>query len=431
VVGADDAERRSLTGDGVTVALVDTGIADVADLRGRVVPIVDPLTGRSQPCQDLSGEDHCDDSYGHGTFLAGLIAGSGASSGGEHRGVAPGTRLVSVKVAGADGSADVSTVLGAIQWVVSYKDQYGIDVLNLSLGTNGTQSYQVDPFNYAVERAWHAGITVVVAAGNLGPDPGSVTKPADDPWVISIGAVDDRGTPGLGDDVVPRFSARGPARQGVAKPDAAAPGGHVVSLSAPGSTIDRTIASGDVDGYLRGSGTSMSAAITSGVVALVRQAQPGWGPDQVKAALVATARTAGSDDPDVVGAGVVDAAAAASWSGEQRANVGLDRSNGTGLLDVSRGSVRVEVADGLIPIVVQGQLTVQVLLWDPLGFVTGDWDRRTWLSTSWVTSGLLTTTWHGHNWHGDNWHGAAWYGDDVAVSYGRPGPGAAWYGAWD
>src|SRR4029077_18974770 len=210
-VNADRAWTSGYTGSGVTVALVDTGIANVADLAGRVKTVTtDALGFQTAPCMNFSGEPNCNDSYGHGTFIAGIIASSGASSGGAYTGIAPNVNLVSVKIAGADGSADVSKVLAAIQWVVSYKDKYGIKVLNLSLGTDSSQTYRTDPFDYAVEKAWQAGIAVVVSAGNLGPNPQTISKPADDPFVITVGAVDDKGTQGLGDDELPNFSSRGP-----------------------------------------------------------------------------------------------------------------------------------------------------------------------------------------------------------------------------
>src|SRR4029077_1297314 len=144
---------------------------NVPDLAGRVLPVSNDLNllKPTSPCENLTGEPTCDDNYGHGTFIAGLIAGNGASSNGAWSGVAPNANLVSVKVAGRDGSADVSNGLAGIQWVVSLKDHYGLKSLNLSLGTDSTQSYRVDPLNYAVEKAWDSGITVVVAASNNGP----------------------------------------------------------------------------------------------------------------------------------------------------------------------------------------------------------------------------------------------------------------------
>ena len=254
------------------MALVDTGVADVPQLRERIVPV------GAAACENLSAEPDCGDGYGHGTFMAGLVGS-----------VAPGAGILSVKIAGRDGSADVSNVLGAIQWVVSNAGRYKINVLNLSLGTDSTQDWRTDPLNYAVERAWAAGITVVTAASNRGPGAGTVTKPGDDPWVLTVGAVDDRGTSGLGDDLLPAFSSRGPTRSGqVAKPDLAAPGAHLVSLRSPGSEVEHAHPGGK--GPLRrGSGTSMAAAVVSGVAALVMDAWPSWPPDRVKYALTATA----------------------------------------------------------------------------------------------------------------------------------------------
>jgi serine protease AprX len=263
VVRADDAQGAGITGKGVTVALVDTGVAAVDDLSGRVVTVTDGTSGETSSCYNLSGEPGCGDSYGHGTFMAGLIAGDGSSSSGVHRGVAPDAKVLSVKVAARSGATDVSTVLAAIQWVVSHRATYGIDVLNLSLGTNSTQSASTDPLNYAVQRAWAAGIVVVVSAANGGPAPGTVAKPADDPWVVTAGATDDQGTPGLGDDRLPDFSSRGPTVDGFTKPDLAAPGAHVTSLRSPGSFIEQEFPSSAEGAYRRGSGTSAAAAIVS------------------------------------------------------------------------------------------------------------------------------------------------------------------------
>jgi subtilisin family serine protease len=435
VVKADAAWERGVTGRGVTVAVVDTGVAtNLPDLSGRLVPVTNDQTGQTTPCKNLSGEVNCNDSYGHGTFIAGLIAGNGASSGGKWKGVAPEARILSVKTAGADGSADVSNILAAIQWVVSFKDRYNIRVLNLSLGTDSNQSWQVDPFNYAVERAWAAGISVVVAASNNGPGPGSISKPADDPWVITAGATDDRGTTGLGDDRLPDFSGRGPAALGVAKPDIVAPGAHVVSLRAPGSTID-TRYPGYIDGvYRQASGTSMATGVVAGSVALMLQANPGFTPDRVKHALAATARDAASDDPMAVGAGVVDANAAAFSAPPGVANQGLVLSNGKGSLALSRGSVQVKTDNLLGSVlgpVLGATLTAQLLLWNPGGYTGASWVPSEWYLSTWEVYRFYRVNWYGNDWPGTNWHGSSWYGQHYDSSYGSPLPGSAWYGAWE
>ncbi|MDQ1444698.1 MAG: serine protease AprX, partial [Acidimicrobiaceae bacterium] len=256
-VRADSLNSAGYSGRGVTVALIDTGVSGVSDLAGRILPVTDDITGAVTACQNMSGESTCDDSFGHGTFVAGVIAGNGAASNGAYKGVAPEANILSVKIAGRSGAADVSNVLAAIQWVVSFKDRYGIKVLNLSLGTDSTQSYRVDPLDYAVEKAWRSGIVVVVSASNRGPDPSTIAKPGDDPFVITVGAIDDRGTNGLNDDLLPNFTSRGPtAADGLAKPDLVAPGAHVVSLRSPGSAVDEQFPN-YVDGsYRKGSGTS-------------------------------------------------------------------------------------------------------------------------------------------------------------------------------
>jgi serine protease AprX len=435
VVRADAAWRRGVTGRGVTVAVLDTGVAPtVPDLAGRLVQVTDDPTGRTAPCKNLSGELDCSDRYGHGTFIAGLVAGNGASSGGQWKGVAPEASILSVKAAGADGSADVSNILAAIQWVVSFKERYNIRVLNLSLGTDSTQDWQVDPLNYAVERAWAAGMTVVVAASNNGPDPRTITKPADDPWVVTVGATDDRGTATLGDDQLPDFSGRGPTAHGVAKPDVVAPGAHVISLRAPGSTID-TRYPYYVDGsYRRGSGTSMATGVVSGVVALMLQAQPNLTPDRVKYALAATARDAASSDPMAVGAGVADASAAAFSPPAGAANQGLARSNGRGSLAASRGSVQVQLDDPLGSVlgpVLGATLTAQLLLWNPGGYTDSPWVPSSWYVATWEVNRWNRVSWYGTDWPGRKWRGSSWYGQESDESYGSTLAGSAWYGAWE
>jgi serine protease AprX len=438
VVRSKDLNQVGVTGQGVTIAVVDTGVTEVADLSGRVVPVSNGgLVGGTSPCKNFSGESTCDDSYGHGTFIAGIMAGNGAASAGKWKGVAPQAKVLSVKIAGASGAADVSTVLAGIQWVVSFKTQYNIKVLNLSLGTNSTQTYHSDPMNYAVEKAWDAGIVVVVAASNLGPEAGTISKPGDDPWVVTVGATDDHGTVGLGDDTVPNFSARGPtAADGLAKPDVVAPGGHIVSLRAPGSAIDTQFPTYIDGAYRKGSGTSMSTAVVSGTVALMLQANPTWSPNRVKYALTATARNAASDDPMDVGAGVVDAYAASFSAPAGTANEGLDRSTGLGSLDASRGTVQVQ-ADDADQTIVNGALTAQLLLWDPITYTGLPWTSTTWSLSQFAGGAWYGGAWYGGAWYGGAWYGGAWYGQPEGGAwyggawYGGAWYGGAWYGAWE
>ena len=451
-IGAEALAAHGATGDGVRVALVDTGIdtevATAGDLAGRVVPVADPTTadGGTVECVNFSGERTCDDTFGHGTFLAGLIAGSGAASAGSRAGVAPGAEIVSVKVGGADGSADVSKVLAAIQWVVSFADTYDIKVLNLSLGTNSTVPPSIDPLNLAVQRAWAAGITVVVSAGNLGrpaagSSSGTVTKPGDDPFVITVGSVDDMETPTPHDDRLPAFSSWGPTAHGHAKPDLVAPGGRVVSLRAPGSKIDGVPGSLDAT-YRRGSGTSMSAAMVSGLVAQLLQARPDWRPDDVKAALVAGARDVASHNRNAVGAGL------AYGPGALQAQVAPTHrdavaSTGLGSLRNSAGSVLVSLSGCTSLLDLCGVLTDETSQGNPWiadAYAATQWTPLTWYASQWVTAAAghnwqghnwQATTWaSGHNWQGHNWQGSSWYGETDKRSYGTTTRGSASYGAW-
>jgi serine protease AprX len=445
-VGAYPLWAERVTGAGVRIALVDTGIADVPDLRGRVVTVRDWRTpnGPLVDCVDFSGESSCADSYGHGTFLAGLIAGDGASSAGRYHGVAPRAELVSIKIAGADGSADVSKLLAAIQWAVSFTDTYGLDVLNLSLGTDSPMSTKVDPLNHAVQRAWAAGLTVVVAASNRGPQPGTIAKPGDDPAVVTVGATDDRRTMSLDDDRLPNFSGRGPTAEGGAKPDVVAPGTGVVSLRAPGSTVER-LAPGGVDAtYRRGSGTSMATAITSGVAALVHEANPTWTNEQVKAALRATARPVATQLPYDVGRGHLDAYAAARLAtpAATKPTVGSD---GRGFLDRSRGNVVVTaecVSSGVGSTsctALRGERTAQGALWDAGEYTASSWSGTSWHASQWVDGvngpSWFASTWYGSSWHGSSWHGSSWHspGDEPGspeTPFGISIAGSVWYGVW-
>ena len=445
-VGATALRAGGLTGKGVRVALVDTGVTETADLRGRLVPVsAEPtrsaVTDRgTAACVNFSGEEGCQDSFGHGTFLAGLIAGDGTASQGRFTGIAPGAEIVSIKIAGRTGAADVTKVLAAIEWVVSFKDTYGIEVLNLSLGTPSKAPTWVDPLNHAVQRAWKAGITVVVAASNLGPAPDTVTKPGDDPYVITVGSVDDRETPALSDDRSPAFSGRGvlSATRAVGKPDVVAPGVRLVSLRSPGSFIEEKSSGAGVDAvYRRGSGTSMSTAVVSGLVALLEQGRPGLTPDTTKAVLKATAAKVNDSTALTVGAGLVQGQAALTSAATLTQAHRL--SDNTSSLDLSRAGVIVTSclkADCVEQRT--GDTTDQ-----GRSYVYGSWDQpgddlaaslygNSWYGSQWVsTSG---NSWYGNSWYGNSWYGNSWYGVDSTDTseqpYGAPIDGSAFYGVY-
>jgi serine protease AprX len=413
VIGADLLKNAGDNGHGVTVAVMDTGVSSMADTSSRLVSVAqDPLGLTHANCINFAGDGTCTDQYGHGTFLAGLIAGTGAASGGQYAGVAPGAKILSVKIAGADGSADVSKVIAAIQWVIAFKSTYNIKVLNLSLGTDATQSYQLSPLDYAVEKAWRNAIVTVVSASNLGPGPGTIDKPADDPFVLTVGAIDDGGSAGLGDDTFPAFSGQGPtAADGLAKPDVVAPGVGLISLAAPGAAITTNFPPAMAAPYRQGSGTSMSTAVVSGLVADILSANPSWTPDRVKFALMSTASPDATPDPMSVGAGLVNGYDALS-APAGLANQGVTPGTGLGSLQADRGTVDVEVdaVGGVIVAPLQGEITAQLTPWNFVGMLLTTFDGNSWWGNSWWGNSWWGNSWWGNSWWGNSWWGAAWYG---------------------
>jgi serine protease AprX len=310
-------------GTGVGVAVVDAGINWQQDLytkfgQNRVVANVRFNTDYNQTTFD---------NFGHGSHIAGIVGGNGSASNGKYIGVAPNSNIINVKVANDDGSATTATVVAGLQWVLEHRTQYNIRVVNLSLNSTVSESYNINPLNAAVEILWFNGIVVVVSAGNGGN--GALYPPANDPFVITVGATDDEGTSNLSDDVVTNFSAYGTTQDGFAKPDLVAPGRNIISLMGnvngviptqhPANRVDNT--------YFRMSGTSMSAPMVSGAVALLLEDEPNLNPDQVKYRLIATANKSWSGYTAAkAGAGCLDIYAAVYGTTTQTANTGTTAS---------------------------------------------------------------------------------------------------------
>jgi serine protease AprX len=373
-----------LAGRGVGVGVLDTGIAASGDLAGRVVASA-----------DLSGEWSFTDSYGHGTFMAGLIAGSG--QGGGPAGVALGADLVDLKVAGADGATTLGQVLAAMQLADAARDRFNLRVLNVSLGAPADDPATA-PLTEAVERLWADGVTVVAASGNEG---GGVDAPGLDPYVVTVGAVDPAGA-------VPSWSSRGPDFAGRAKPDLVAPGVGLVGLRAPASTIDLANPEARVgDHYFRGSGTSMSAAVVAGAAALVAAAYPEWGPDRVKAALTGTADPVGADGS---GAGTLDLGAALGAATVPPANADLFPLRPAGRAGTPKDPEplhelgwRSGGADGL--------------RWAPAAGLPGPtagasdtdaWTAHPWLSGRWAADQPSVKSWAAQQWLARTWAARRW-----------------------
>ena len=284
--GAHAYWNAGYTGQGVGVALIDSGVTPVDGLNtpGKVVNGPDLSFESQDPSLEYL------DTFGHGTHMAGIIAGrdsevtSVSSSDSTHfLGMAPDAQIVSVKVADALGQTDVSQVLAAIDWVVQHQHDNGMNirVLNLSYGTDSNQSYVLDPLAYAAEQAWLHGIVVVVAAGNEGNWSNGLDDPAIDPYVIAVGASNTENTTTVRYHQPASFTSEG---DGTRNPDLSAPGTHIVSLRDPGSFVDDTFgATATVSNrFFLGSGTSQAAAVVSGAAALLLSQRPWLTPDQVK-----------------------------------------------------------------------------------------------------------------------------------------------------
>ena len=228
---------------------------------------------------------------GHGTHVTSLIANAARSDDQQYLGVAPNVRLVSVKAFGSGGQGTYLDVIRGIDWVVQHKDSHDIRVLNCSFSAAPRSHYWEDPLNQAIMAAWQAGIVVVASAGNTGPDPMTIGVPANCPYVIAVGGVSDNFTPDDGsDDFLSSFSSTGPTHEGFIKPDVVAPSGHVWGLMPTFARIAQDHPEFQRDGdFFTMSGTSQSAAIVSGVVALMLEAAPALTPDDVKCRLLATA----------------------------------------------------------------------------------------------------------------------------------------------
>jgi serine protease AprX len=408
VTGATSMWADGITGAGVTVAVLDTGIdSNLPDFGDRVVDGVNLANPRNPGGWNTDG-------YGHGTFVAGLIGSNGRSSGGQYTGVAPDADLVSIKVAGSNGVTSEGTVIEGVQWAIDNEAVDGIQVLNISLGVEPPSPSALDPLDQAVEQAWSAGIVVVTSAGNIGPDNGTITSPGDDPMVITVGSLDDGGADVPADYAIPAFSSVGPTDiDGWFKPDLVAPGRSVVSLIPPASAIALANPTAAIGRHnFVGSGTSFSAAIVSGLVALLLEADPGLSPDQVKAALLFGADPGPVGDPFVDGHGLADVMSAAAAGGQ-----------------VFLNQIPAAAAESVSP-----PATISLAS----TWAASTWNPANWSGPAWTASSISSaaqsaspapvdgTNWNGATWNGAAWNDAAW--NDAAWNDAAWND-AAWNGA--
>ncbi|WP_100011609.1 S8 family peptidase [Lentibacillus sediminis] len=283
-IGANNVqEQLGFTGKNVGIAVIDTGIyphADLTEQANRIVAFKDFINDNEEAYDD----------NGHGTHCAGDAAGDGYQAEGEYAGPAPEASLIGVKALDQNGGGRLSTIIQGITWCIEHKEDYNIRIISLSLGAPAYESYRDDPLSQAVQEAWHQGIVVCAAAGNDGPAAMTISTPAINPFIITVGSAVDQNTEERSDDEIAEYSSRGPTIDSLVKPDIYAPGTDIISLLAPGSALETQLPEQIIDEhYIQLSGTSMATPICAGVVALMLEANPALSPNDVKSILQTTA----------------------------------------------------------------------------------------------------------------------------------------------
>jgi serine protease AprX len=444
-IGARDMWRNGFTGDGIDIAVIDTGVTPVSALSDpdKIVATVDLSFEAGVP------EAQYLDTNGHGTHMTGIIAGRtpgadpATATPDQFFGVAPDAGIVSVKVGDNTGAVDVSQVIAGIDWVVQHRNEgdLNIRVINLSYGIDSDQDYRIDPLAAAVENAWNHGIVVVAASGNDGWNnaTGGMSNPAFDPFVIAVSASEATNW-GM---TIPKWASAGDYfsvdengmrvnywQDGFTGrlPDVVAPGAHIDSLRVPNSRVDVEHPEGYVtDSIFRGSGTSQSAAVVTGAVALLLQHRPDLTPDQVKALLRGTATKIPNWSEAYQGRGTINVVAAAKTPVPADAEQTWQRSTGLGSLEAARGTQHV-ILDG---VVLEGEITAFGDAWDPEAWIESSVLGASWRGASWNGASWTGASWTGASWRGASWTGATWTGASwTSASWSSASwTGASWTGA--
>jgi len=375
-LGWNATDTRTLSDiNAPTIAVVDSGVdsSKVADFGGRVVQSVNLTTlPNNSP----------GDGRGHGTFVAGIAAGQAPN----YAGASPRSNIVSLDVMDDTGTARTSDVIAAAQWILANKDKYNIKVANFSLHASNSSSFTKDPLDKAVEQLWFAGVTVVAAVGNYGhaDGPSGVPyAPGNDPFVITVGAADMDGDPSPRNDVAPSWSAYGYTNDGFRKPEVAADGRYMVGPIPMGSTLAAQKASNVVSsGYIQLSGTSFAAPIVTGIAAQILARNPSWGPDQVKGALMQTARPTPRAIPGSLGLGEVNAVRAVTANKVPNPNKALEQ------------FVKPDSS---------GALSFNTVSWSDYAKANVSWDAVAWSDVAWSDSALAAVAWSDVAWSDVSW----------------------------
>ncbi len=376
-LGVRPVWEMGLQGQGITIAVIDSGINREKDLQ------VDPHKGKpdSRVIEQLSfksNASHLNDATGHGTHVAGILGGSGYRSDELYAGIAPQVNLISLKISDESGMAYESDAIDAMQCVLDHKDEYNIRAVNISFNSTNESSYHTSPLDAAAEILWFNGLVVVASVGNKDLNGGYSTAkaaPANDPFIITVGASDERGSPGPSDDTISSFSAHSTTADGYGKPEIIAPGTDIISILGPGDWIpdypDRVVLNGE---YFRLSGTSMAAPMVTGAVALLLQDEPYLTPDQVKYRLINSAGVIGGRYA------YLDIYAATTGTSNASANT--------------------------------GRLASQ-LLWtgdDPVAWESVAWNSVAWNSVAWNSVAWNSVAWNSVAWNSVSWSSVAWNG---------------------
>jgi serine protease AprX len=374
-----------------TVAVVDSGIdASRTDFGGRVI---------KQVTMTSLVPNSPGDGRGHGTFVAGVLAGAGAG----YAGGAPTAKIVSLDVMDDNGMAMTSDVIAAADWIYQNKDAYGIKIANFSLHNSVANSFMYDPLDKAVEKLWFGGVVVVASAGNYGTGTGPsgvLYSPGNDPFVITAGAADIEGTLSANDDVAAPWSAYGYTLDGFMKPDVGAPGRYIIGPVPTTSTLTTERPTSVVSpGYMQLSGTSFSSPVVASAAAYVLAMHPSFTPDQVKGALMVAAVAPPTAAPSSLGVGEIKADKAAAVSSPPNPNLALDKYV---VSDPAGGFGRVFDAAS----------------WSTAAKADASWNTASWSSASWSSASWNTASWASASWSSASWASASWSTTSVATSSG-------------
>jgi serine protease AprX len=387
-------------GEGITVAVIDSGIQTDRDFT--TVP-KKPFSRIEKQVSFSTNSNSASDEFGHGTHVAGIIGGHGGASGGLYSGIAPKINLINLKISDDFGMAYESDTVEAMQWVFDNKELYNIRVVNLSINSTQEMSYHESPLDAAVEILWFNGVVVVASAGNKGPGGGYNTinaAPANDPFIITVGASDERGTPERSDDMVTSFTAHGSSEIGRWKPEIIAPGQDIISVLATSSDWqqdhpERVVLDNE---YFRMSGTSSAAPMVTGAVALLLQAEPNLSPNQVKYRLLETGSSIGGSYS------YLDVYAAITTPTTESANEGIIPHMLLAKMALIAYWSNTECGENCD----WENVDWTAVNWDSVNWNSVNWDSVNWNSVNWNSVNWNSVNWNSVNWNSVNWNSVNW-----------------------